>query len=136
MKLAHSRAAERKRSKLEKGFVKRAGVFRGRQAKTGNSLGFRFDHSLFKTHPEFSGEVEAHVLGPGRMLVVATESGVRAKQEEDPVLASFVSFLAADMQRFPHRIQPLDPGLIARIEKLTRKVTTTGEEPLGDEALI
>lgn len=136
MKLAHSRAAERKKSNSEKGSAKQAGVFRGRQAKTGNSLGFRFDHSLFKSHPEFSGEVEAHVLGPGRMLVVATESGVRAKQEEDPVVASFVSFLAADMQRFPHRIQPLDPGLIARIEKLTQRVTTTGEEPLGDEVLI
>jgi hypothetical protein len=136
MKLAHNRTAERKRSRPEKGSVKQAGVFRGRQAKTGNSLGFRFDHSLFKSHPEFSGEVEAHVLGPGRMLVVATESGARAKQEEDPVVASFISFLAADMQRFPHRIQPIDPGLIARIEKLTQGATTNGEEPLGDEALI
>jgi antitoxin PrlF len=110
-------------------------VYRGKQAKTGNSLGFRFDHSLFKSHPEFSGEVEAHVLGPGRMLVVATQPG-RAKQEEDPVVATFVNFLAADMQRFPHRIQPLDAGLIARIEKLTQRVITTGEEALGDEALL
>ena len=49
----------------------KAPVYRGRQAKTGNSLGLRFDKALFQSHPEFSGDVRAHVIAPGRMLVVA-----------------------------------------------------------------
>ena len=42
--------------------------YRGKQVRTGNSLGFRFDSALFKSHPEFAGEVKAHVIAPGRML--------------------------------------------------------------------
>ena len=45
--------------------------YRGKQAKTGNSLGLRFDKALFQSHPEFSGRVRAHVIAPGRMLVIA-----------------------------------------------------------------
>jgi len=51
--------------------VRDAGVYHGKQAKTGNSLGLRFERALFHSHPEFSGDVEAHIIGPGRMLVVA-----------------------------------------------------------------
>lgn len=29
--------------------------YRGKQVRTGNSLGFRFDSALFKSHPEFAG---------------------------------------------------------------------------------
>jgi len=45
--------------------------YRGKQTKTGNSSGFRFEGALFKSHPEFNGEVRARVIAPGRMLVVA-----------------------------------------------------------------
>lgn len=81
------------------------GVFHGKRTQTGNSLALRFDRALFKSHPEFCGNVEAHVIAPGRMLVVAAETPTA--QREDPVIASFISFLAADMQHYPERIQPL-----------------------------
>jgi hypothetical protein len=81
--------------------VRDAGVYHGKQAKTGNSLGLRFERALFHSHPEFSGDVEAHIIGPGRMLVVADPEPKRKSAEEDPVLSSFMSFLAADMQRSP-----------------------------------
>ena len=116
--------------------VRDAGVYHGKQAKTGNSLGLRFERALFHSHPEFSGEVEAHIIGPGRMLVVADPEPKRRSAEEDPVLSSFMSFLAADMQRSPEHIKPLDAGVMKRIGTLVGKVDTSPEEDLGNEALI
>jgi hypothetical protein len=116
--------------------VRDAGVYHGKQAKTGNSLGLRFERALFHSHPEFSGEVEAHIIGPGRMLVVAEPTHKKRSAEEDPVLSSFMSFLAADMQRSPEHIKPLDAGVMERIDTLVSKVATSPEEDLGDEALI
>ena len=113
-----------------------AGVYHGKQAKTGNSLGLRFERALFYSHPEFSGEVEAHVIGPGRMLVVADPAPRKKKAEEDPVLSSFMSFLAADMLRSPEQIAPLDAGVVERIGTLVSDVETSPEDDLGDEALI
>lgn len=112
------------------------GVYRGKQAKTGNSLGLRFDRALFHSHPEFSGEVEARVIGPGRMLVVADPAPRKRSTEEDPVLSSFMSFLAADMQRSPENIRPLEPSVVERIGALVKGVKTSADEDLGDEALI
>lgn len=116
--------------------VEKAGVYRGKQARTGNSLGLRFERALFHSHPEFNGEVEAHVIGPGRMLVVAGLEPKKKSREEDPVLSSFMSFLAADMQRSPEHITPLNSEVIEEIGTLVSDVKTTAEEDLGDEALI
>lgn len=113
-----------------------AGVYRGKQAKTGNSLALRFERALFHSHPEFSGEVEAHVIGPGRMLVVADPEAKRRNTEEDPVLSSFMSFLAADMQRSPEHIKPLDAAVMEHIGALVSDAKVSPEEDLGDEALI
>jgi hypothetical protein len=116
--------------------VREAGVYHGKQAKTGNSLGLRFERALFHSHPEFNGEVEAHIIGPGRMLVVADPAPRKKNAEEDPVLSSFMSFLAADMLRSPERITPLDAGVMQRIGTLVSNVDTSPEEDLGNEALI
>jgi prlF antitoxin for toxin YhaV_toxin len=112
------------------------GVYRGKQAKTGNSLGLRFERALFHSHPEFNGEVEAYVIGPGRMLVVAEPAPRKKSAEEDPVLSSFMSFLASDMHHSPGHITPLDSDLLDRIGTLVRDVKTSPEEDLGGEALI
>jgi len=116
--------------------VRDVGVYHGKQAKTGNSLGLRFERSLFHSHPEFNGEVEAHIIGPGRMLVVADPEPRKKNVEEDPVLSSFMSFLAADMLRSPERITLVDAGAMERIGKLVSNVDADPEENLGDEALI
>ncbi len=116
--------------------VREGGVYHGKQAKTGNSLGLRFERALFHSHPEFSGEVKAHIIGPGRMLVVAEPESKRKSAEEDSVLSSFMSFLAADMQRSPEQIVPLQAGVMGRIGKLVSDVNTSPKEDLGDEALI
>jgi PrlF antitoxin of toxin-antitoxin system YhaV/PrlF len=116
--------------------VRDAGVYHGKQAKTGNSLGLRFERALFHSHPEFNGEVEAHIIGPGRMLVVADPEPKRKSAKEDAVLSSFMSFLAADMQRTPEHIKPLDASVMQRIDTLVSNVDASSEEDLGDEALI
>jgi len=113
-----------------------AGVYRGRQTKTGNSLGLRFERALFRSHPEFRGEVKAHVIGPGRLLVVAHSQPRKRSTEEDPVLSSFMSFLAADMLRFPGRITPVEAGVMEHIGTLVSGVSPSPEEDLGDEGLI
>lgn len=136
--MAKVKAGARHKKKKERAVatVRDVGVYHGKQAKTGNSLGLRFERALFHSHPEFSGEVEARIIGPGRMLVVADPEPKRRNTEEDPVLSSFMSFLAADMQRSPEHITPLDAGVMERIGTLVSNVNTSPDEDLGDEALI
>jgi hypothetical protein len=109
--------------------------YRGKQAKTGNSLGFRFDRALFKSHPEFNGEVRATVIAPGRMLVSAETSG-SGQHRDDVVVAAFLAFLAKEMRREPQAIMPLDEALTHRIDALVDRVSVSPDEDLGDEALI
>jgi hypothetical protein len=126
----------RKRRERAVATARHAGVYHGKQAKTGNSLGLRFERALFHSHPEFNGEVQAYIIGPGRMLVVADPQPREKDTQEDPVLFSFLSFLAADMQRSPERITPLDAAAMKRIGTLVNEVKTSVEENLGDEALL
>jgi antitoxin PrlF len=109
--------------------------YRGKQAKTGNSLGFRFDKALFRSHPEFNGEVRAKVIAPGRMLVSA-ETSTPGKNGDDVVVAAFLAFLAKEMQGEPRAIVPLDSALTRRIDSLAKGVSVSPDEDLGDEALI
>ncbi len=111
-------------------------AYRGKQAKTGNSLGLRFDKALFLSHPEFSGEVRAHVIAPGRMLVVAEPRTKNRRQESDPVIEAFLSFLAEDMAKSPQQIRPLSQAVAERIDKLVGHLPVNPHEDLGDESLI
>lgn len=108
--------------------------FKGKQAKTGNSLGLRFDKALFRSHPEFNGAVQAQVIAPGRMLVVA-QRHPKGRQGTDPVIASFLSFLANDMARSPQHVSSLDRALMRRITRLTGRIRTDANEDLGSLAL-
>ena len=115
---------------------RKSGVYRGKLTKTGNSLGFRFESPLFRSHPEFNGNVEAHVIAPGRLLVVASAESAGRVPLEDPVLASFLGLLALDIERNPQRIRPLDERVGARIEKLVRRVKVSDDEDLGSGELL
>jgi hypothetical protein len=95
--------------------------YRGKRARTGN--GFLFDRALFKNHPEFSGEVKAHLIAPGRMLVSVVKSGTKRR---DPVMQSFLAFLAKDIANAPERIKPLSPELARRIDLLVEEVDRDG----------
>src|SRR3954469_15648643 len=83
--------------KVRKAKKEASGWYHGKRARTGNSLGFRFDKALFQSHPEFSGDVRGHVVAPGSLLVVAKNPAERQRRtEEDPMLAPFLSLLAQD----------------------------------------
>jgi prlF antitoxin for toxin YhaV_toxin len=107
--------------------------YRGKQTKTGNSSGFRFEGALFKSHPEFNGEVKARVIAPGRMLVTA-EMGSR--ETADPVMASFLAFLGQDIAHAPQDVRPLDSKLAKRAARLTKGVSVSPNEDLGDEVSL
>jgi antitoxin PrlF len=107
--------------------------YRGKQTKTGNSSGFRFEGALFKSHPEFNGEVRARIIAPGRMLVMAE---AEARETTDPVMASFLAFLAQDIARRPQDIRPLDTKLARRVDKLTKGVIVSPDEDLGAEVSL
>lgn len=107
--------------------------YSGKRTKTGNSNGFRFEQALFKSHPEFSGEVRAHVIAPGRLLVTAEPL---ESPTEDPVLAAFLAFLHKDMVAHPENIRPLDEDLMARVAALVKDVVVDMDEDLGEESLL
>jgi hypothetical protein len=107
--------------------------YRGKRTRTGNSTGFRFDSALFKSHPEFSGEVKAQVIAPGRMLVSVAEP---IKERRDPVMEAFLAFLAHDMAATPEKIRPMSKERAARIDRLVKGVAVKGDENLGDEYLL
>jgi antitoxin PrlF len=91
---------------------------------------------LFQSHPEFSGDVRAHVIAPGRMLVVAEPVTKSRRREDDPVMEAFLSFLAADMVRSPQQVKPLDRALADRIDALVGHLPANPHEDLGDEPLL
>jgi hypothetical protein len=88
---------------------------------------------LFRSHPEFKGEVTARVLAPGRLLVTA-EPG--KKESADPVMAVFLAFLAQDIVHAPERIRQLDATLSKRIDKLVKGVRVSPEEELEGEVAL
>lgn len=53
--------------------------------------------------------------------------------ESDPILTSFLSFLANDMQKNPQHLASIDPDLVSRIQKLVGSVDVDLEAPLNDE---
>ncbi len=120
----------RSSTKKQAGSTKRVSTeYRGKQTKTGNSSGFRFEGALFRSHPEFKGDVVAHVIAPGRLLVTADAR----EQEADPVMEAFLAFLAEDIRTSPAQVRPLDPGVINRVTRLTEGVAVDARAPLEDE---
>jgi hypothetical protein len=107
--------------------------YRVKQTKTGNSSGFRFEGALFKSHPEFNGEVTAYVLAPGRLLVTAEPL---KKERADPVMAAFLAFLAQDVAHAPHPIRPLDARLAKRIDRLVKGVHFSPDDELEGEVRL
>ena len=130
MRKAKSKARRRPPARAERA------VYRGKQARSGNSLALRFERALFRSHPEFSGDVEARVIAPGRMLVTARRESSKSSGKSDPALSAFLSLLAADLQNSPERITPLERPAMERAAALTACVETSLDEDLGDKALL
>lgn len=97
-------------------------TFSGKSTPIGNSNGIRFDAALFKTHPEFFGEVKATVLAPGQMLVSVlapdTPASDATDDESNPVMQAFLHFLERQMTEHPELIEPVDAAELAQIAAL------------------
>ena len=53
--------------------------------------------------------------------------------DSDPVLGSFLGFLARDMAAHPEQIEVLDAGLVSRIRALVGDMTVDLDAPLSDD---
>jgi antitoxin PrlF len=100
--------------------------YSGKVTPVGNSKGIRFDAAFFKAHPEFSGEVRATVLTDGQVLLSASNPVTRrAKKDEiDPVMLGFLSFIERQMTEHPELIEPADSAQLGRIAALVKGVET------------
>jgi hypothetical protein len=125
--------ARKTKSKTTEGELSLGTGYRGKQTKTGNSSGFRFEGALFKSHPEFNGEVTAYVLAPGRLLVTADTP---SRDKRDHAMEAFLAFLAKDIARAPHSITPLNNNLATRIDRLVDGVAVSPDEDLGPGAML
>lgn len=60
----------------------------------------------------------------------------RAQVEADPVMASFLSFLARDLESNPDRIASVSPELVGRIDALVKHIEVDPDDPVeGDVGL-
>jgi prlF antitoxin for toxin YhaV_toxin len=110
--------------------------YRGKQAKTGNSQGFRFDRAFFKSHAEFNDqEVQVTVIAPGRALI-SVDLHRASAEKEDPLISTYLAFLSKEIIRHPETIRPLDTSLVRRMRDLTRGITVDAEDDLGEETLL
>lgn len=100
--------------------------YSGKVTPVGNSKGIRIDAAFFKAHPEFSGEVRATVLVVGQVLLSAKNPVSRRPKKEDidPVMLGFLSFIEKQLAEHPDMIVPVDRDQLARIGKLVEGVET------------
>ncbi len=104
---------------------------------TGKSEAIRLEKSLFKSHPEFrqKSKVQAHVIGPGTMLVSVADD-VTTDGDEDPIMAAFLSFLDREIAQSPERIKPLAATRIGEARALTKDVEVSDDETLPDDVSL
>ena len=53
--------------------------------------------------------------------------------DQDPVLVSFLSFLANDLQKHPEHLRAATPELLSRIQELVGSVEVDLDAPLDEE---
>lgn len=56
---------------------------------------------------------------------------VEAAEGDDPVLRSFLDFLARDIASHPERLQAIDAGLVRRLRSLTGGIEVDLDAPLS-----
>lgn len=113
-------------------------AYKGSITTTGSSEAFRFEKSLFRQNPEFrqKASIEAHVIGPGTLLVQVTDSLPEQDAQDDPMVSAFLSFIEKDVIAHPERIAPLSVSAIARGTVLTQSVTVSDDDTIPDDVSL
>src|SRR5271163_650860 len=98
--------------------------YKGKITTVGSSEAIRLEKDLFRQHPEFkqSAIVKADIIGRGRILI-SVVSKSNTKEDEDPVVGAFLSFLERDMSENAAAITAVDAKSIARAKTVTKGVT-------------
>jgi antitoxin PrlF len=109
--------------------------YNGSITTTGRSEAIRLDKDLFKQHPEFEqkAKVQAHVIGPGQILISLIGNAQSADVDEDPVVTAFLSFIERDMLKNPEHIIPLSDEFLQNVSALTQGVEVSDDEVFPDE---
>jgi antitoxin PrlF len=71
-----------------------------------------------------------YTIRPNGEVVLKRAISIEA---DDPVLGSFLQFLAHDIASHPGRLQPIDTGLVQRIQSLVSAVEVDLDEDLPEE---
>ena len=103
---------------------KRHEQYEGTVVQVGNSRGMRLPAGFFNAHPEFNGKVRITVVADGQVLLSAKAPARRKTKadEEDPVVAGLLQFIAAQMAEHPEEIVAADAAQLRRISKLVAGV--------------
>jgi antitoxin PrlF len=112
--------------------------YTGKITTSGKSEAIRLEKALFRSHPEFrqKADVRAKVVAPGHLLVSVEGGGRRAKQDTDPVMLAFLSFLERDIVAEPRRVKPLDAATLRKARDLTAGVVVSDDEVLPDDVTL
>lgn len=99
--------------------------YSGKVVRVGNSQGIRIESSFFRSHPEFSNDVDATVVGTGALLISSRKRRGLEKKKDDPVVSAFLGFLEREMTRHPELIGPLDSRMLEEIGDLVKGMKRT-----------
>ncbi len=69
-----------------------------------------------------------YTIRPGGEVVL---SRAEPSEEDDPVLGSFLGFLARDIASHPERLQVIDAGFVQRLQSLTGGIEVDLDAPLS-----
>jgi len=67
------------------------------------------------------------ILPEGGVMLTRAE----VAEQSDPVLDSFLSFMASDIANHPQRVQMMDPRFVQRVQSLVKDVDVDLDQPLS-----
>ncbi len=113
-------------------------TFSGSITTTGKSEAIRLDKALFRLHPEFrqKAKVRAQVISPGHALISVVDDTPEPVEEEDPVVAAFLGFIAKDLQSRPGRKSWLSRSSLARAVRLTKGIKVSDSDTIPSSVTI
>lgn len=112
--------------------------YTGKITTSGKSEAIRLEKALFRSHPEFRQKagVRAQVVAPGHLLVSVENTGRRPRQDDDPMMLAFLSFLEQDISTVPQRVRALDAKALRKARELTAGATVDDDETLADDVSL
>ncbi|MBP9093716.1 hypothetical protein KBI23_22040 [bacterium] len=108
--------------------------YTGSITTTGKSEAIRFEKGFFRQNPEFKqqAKVEAHIIGPGKLLVTVIGES-EAIDEQDQMVSAFLSFIERDAMRNPENITAVSESVIEQALALTKEVEVSDSDVIDED---